>query len=594
MLLGSPADAATFSYDVERPAEPHGMFELYDDNRRRGIANYVTEDFLVLGYLMLLERTAQRMEAIRQVPAFGALIERLAAGLDELPASEARHANERFLAVLSALFGAGDPEPAPAAPVRAEVERVLAARGEAFSAIALQPLDYSQFQVRGHYRRSPELARYFRAARYAGAVLFAVQPSKATGITAQAADRLTAQAVQLSRLMIHRQDVREAWDELDRQAGWWFGPADDLELEDFAQVATASSLDDPAELRRRLFERARSLGRQPRILGAAVDLDRLEPSLSARDALTGWRLFPQRYTPESAALGLLIHDRVGTYLGTGRPAGLGFAGGRPVKALPSALELMALLGSSYAGTRLDATGERDYEGYAEAAEEARALLAEAAGLGGEHLSLLRFWLSAAGGAEPGAARRTNTALAFWTYWRHLGLLYTKQSYGGVSKSFSLPPERAGAWLEPAAELYARLAGAAAELAERADCEPCDAYARILKRCVRVAVSERAGVELDRDDVDFLNDLDLQLFRLVGRRDRPIVVDVHSDPASRRVVQEAIGWPRVVEHDLGGGRPARGALFRHYELHQPINERLSDEAWSEMLSAGEAPATEEPR
>lgn len=267
---------------------------------------------------------------------------------------------------------------------------------------------------------------------------------------------------------------------------------------------------------------------------------------------------------------------------------------------------MALLGSEEAGARLDATDERNFEGYEEAAEEARALLSEATGLGGEHLDLLRFWLArrpAESGQSPESgpkrshleadedARQTNTALAFWTYWRYVGLLYSKQSYSGVSKGFAMPPERTSAWLEPAAELYARLARNAGELAERTGSAPCASYARILERCISIAVAERAGLELEAGDVDFLNDVDHQLFRLIGRRDAPIVVDVHSDPASRQVVQEGIGWPRVVEEDLGQARQARGALFRHYELHQPISERLTDDAWGRMLIAGKIPGTD---
>ena len=41
-----------------------------------------------------------------------------------------------------------------------------------------QVIDYSQFKPRGRYNRTPEMQDFFRAFRYAGAVLFAVKPSK--------------------------------------------------------------------------------------------------------------------------------------------------------------------------------------------------------------------------------------------------------------------------------------------------------------------------------------------------------------------------------------------------------------------------------
>ncbi len=578
---GVPADA-----DAEEP-RPQGMFELYQDNRLNGIPNYITEDFLVLSYLMMLERTVEQMEASRLAPAFSRLIERLDDGLEEESENGVRRANQQFLSVISSLLRTEDADEAPEGPVRSEIERVLTAREQATSEILGQPLDYSQFRVRGRYTRKPELRRYFRAARYAGSALFAVMPSQATGIGPEIADRLTAQAVQLSRLITTHDDLLEAWSDLDRQAAWWFGPADDLTLEDLVEVSAGASMEDLPGLRRRLLDHARAHGRQPRILGSAVSVDRLEPSLTAYDVLTGWRLFPQRYSPDGAVLQRLVYDRVGVYLGSARPASLSFAGGQPVKGLPSALELMALLGSRDAGERLDATDERNFEGYQEATEEARALLSEARGLAGEHLELLRFWLANVNVTEPDI-RQTNTALAFWTYWRYVGLLYSKPSYSGVSKSFAMPPERTRAWLEPEPELYAMLARGADELAERTDCAPCATYARILERCVRVAVAERAGLELTENDIVFLNDLDHQLFKLIGRRDRPIVVDIHSDAASGRVVQEGLGWPRVVEKDLGQSPRPRGALFRHYELHQPMSERLNDMAWSELLLSGTTP------
>ena len=570
------------------------MFALYEDNRRSGIPNYITEDFLVLSYSMLLEQAIGRVEETLLVPAFQDLVHRLRAALAELPEDEIRRANQQYLAVLSCLLDSDERPAAAADPVAEEVQRVFAAQGEAFSPLMAQYLDYSQMRVRGRYDRQPQMRRYFRAVRWAGSVLFAVLPSEATGITPEAADRLTDQALQLTRLITEQEAIREAWEILEQHTGWWFGPADDLTVPDFQEVAsrhrqTPRRQEKTAVLRRRLLEHARQQGRQPRILGAALRLDRLEDGLQPRDVLTGWRFLPQRSTAESAALQQLVHDRVGTYLGSAQPKTLGFAGGRPVKSFPSGLELMALLGSGHAARALDTTDERNFEGYDEAAERARAELAAAGGIGGRHLALLRFWLREAGAAgQPGSGRRTNTALALWTYQRYLGLLYGKQTYTGVSKGFSLPPERRIAWLEPAVELYAWLHRAARELAARAGSGPYTAYLHLLERCIRIAVDERAGLDLDDAAVDFLNDLDVELFKLVGRHDTPIVVDVHTDPASQQVLQQGLGWPRAITKDLAGDRIARGALFRHYEFKQPLSDRLTDAAWRRLLAVGEVP------
>ncbi|MCP4659931.1 MAG: DUF3160 domain-containing protein, partial [bacterium] len=530
-LLTGPAVLA-LAEPAETELEPEGMFELYEQNRERGIPNYVTEDFLLLAYSMLLNETMTEIEERHLAPRLRAFVEALGEALAEAPNDEVTRANRSFLTVVGALLaddGARSAELPPA--VAQELERIMAAGGIAASELMAQTLDYSQFRVRGRYTRSAELGRYFRAARYAGTVLFPVVASKATGIGEEDADRLTAQAFQLTGLIVENAEIATIRDDLNDRVEWLFGPSDDLRVDDYRRVAAEGPDLALPQLRSLLLERARETGRRPQVLAGLVEVDQLEEGLEARDVLTGWRLFPQRYTPDAAAFQQLVFDRVGVYLGEGRPRTLSHAGGLPVKGFPSALELMALLGSEEAARRLDATDERNYEGYAEAAGRAGRLLADAPGLAGDHLSLMRFWLGASGSGSADSPRRLNSALSFWTYQRYNSLLYAKQSYTGSSKGFAPLPDRGGAWLEPAAELYARLAGSAVELAARFRSPEFAAFAELLERCIRIAVVERAGLPLQAEDVDFLNGLDAELLRLVGRNDAPIVVDVHTDPAS---------------------------------------------------------------
>jgi hypothetical protein len=69
-----------------------------------------------------------------------------------------------------------------------------------------------------------------------------------------------------------------------------------------------------------------------------------------------------------------------------------------------------------------------------------------------------------------------------------------------------------------------------------------------------------------------------LLALSGAPDKPIVIDVHSNPAAGQVVEEATGYPRVVS----GEGSARGAVFTHREFKQPMSERLTDASWRELL------------
>jgi hypothetical protein len=80
-------------------------------------------------------------------------------------------------------------------------------------------------------------------------------------------------------------------------------------------------------------------------------------------------------------------------------------------------------------------------------------------------------------------------------------------------------------------------------------------------------------------VSFLNDLDQQLLKIAGREDTPIVVDVHTNPSSRQVLEEAVGYPLLVEFKPPKATAAlRGARLTHFEFRQPMDHRMTDEEW----------------
>ena len=224
------------------------MFELYERNRKEGVPSYVTEDFLLLGYLMLFDETFQEVEKTTLAPAFESLVARLGTKLANVDldddAAEVVRANRQFVAVLQILLDpttetndtqAEDPV------VTTEVEKIFAAGGVERSAVVVQPIDYSQLKPRGRYAANADLSRYFRAVRYAGAVLFPVLPSRATGISEDDANRLTAQALQLTALLDddgHLDDGHfDDGHSVDETLTYWLGPSQNLVDDDYRDVA---------------------------------------------------------------------------------------------------------------------------------------------------------------------------------------------------------------------------------------------------------------------------------------------------------------------------------------------------------------------
>jgi len=567
---------------------PEGMFELYEQNRTEGIPNYITEDFILLAYCMIVNEAVTELEETVLYPDFQELIDKL---IEKLKAQKTQDdvtaANLDYLNVLACLLS-GKKDAGASKAVTEELKRIREAKEIALSDMMKQKIDYSQFRVRGKYSRTKELGRYFQAMKYAGTVLFPVLESKATGITAEQADFLTGQALALVRLIHGDKSLLKRCKTMESSFTWLFGPPDDLTREDYFNVGSKLEKAKLPEIRKALLEHARETGRQPAILSGFVDVKALEEGVKSEDVLTGWRFMPQRFTPDSAAFQQLVYDRVKTYKGKKKPFSLSVIGGKPVKGFPLGLELMALLGSQEAGRRLDESDERNYEGYEKAAPEAGKILSQPSGMSSEHIRMIEYWLNRGRTSDPKGdeSRRLNTCLAFWTYNRYISILYAKQSYTVTAKSFSLSPERETACLEPATELYlhlrAQITLLISKMREGNYQNRLNAFLAVLGKCYDISFTEARKIPLKKEDIAFLNDLDAVLLKMVGAKDHPIVTDVHTEPNSGQVLEEGLGYPKSVEKEING-KKARGALFRYYEFRHPMKDRLTDQKWQLMLT-----------
>lgn len=592
---------------LRQTAVDESLFEVYATNRAAGIPNYVTADMLLLGYSLVRARSERDLERSFALPALESLLAGLADALSALPEDDVQRANRDYLVVLRALVsGLDEPQDAAdAARAAAELALVRAAGAPARSPLWQTEIDYGQFRPRGPYADDPTLARYFRASRYASGVLFHFRPSRATAVSAALADRMAAQALQLVRILTADARLAVLYTTLTAQQDWSVGPADDLVVTDLAHHAEALTQGAGiAELRARVLQDAAAASGEPRIVGGIVHADALEDGVSPRAALVGWRLLPSRYTPESAAFQAIVYEAVGEHTATcdgcAKPFGLGMIGGRPVKAYPSVYELLAMLGSQAAQQVVETQGEGAFVGYAEARAEAEAELTQADGLAGLRLRLMHAWFDEEPPSEAEAARRASSLGAFWAWQRYLDVLYAKQSYTTVGKSLVVEPQRAGASLEPAAALYRALREMAVQHAIRAaQIGPGATVAvtnwhgltTILDQCIRIAEIESAGQGLTVADEDFLNGLDREIEALAGRTDSPIVVDIHTSPATGQVVQMGTLLPRIVRHAAAGPHDARGAVLAFEEFKRPIDARMTTEEWLAELQARLARALE---
>ncbi len=488
--------------------------------------------------------------------------------------------------------------------------------------------DYSQYVPRGHYTRSERLKRYFKAMMWYGRMAFLL---KGGLLTEENADIATIQAAmiasELPQVTVGSRSASDIWKRIYSVTAFFVGVADDLTPYEyltalnsvFGPGASPTQLTDPGNLLKFKIELAGM--RSPRIYGGTgvcvINAPSREALYECLDKTKGMRFMGQRFVPDSYIFQNLVYPDVGDYTGSDAPFTMCITGvGRRERCLPRGLDVMATLGSTRAYAILKQEGDTSYAGYL---PQLRKLQREFAALdvGDWNRNLYWGWLYA---LEPllrefpsgyptfmrtsaWEDKELNTALSSWTELRHDTILYAKQSY--TPKATVVLPSVIG-YVEPVPELYARL-HALTEMTEAGlrDLNVLDqgetarlrGLEGILSRLTDIAKKELAGVELSDDDYRFIQDFGELLEEAILKpnsslpaepkgMETTLVADVHTDTNTGQVLEEAVGYANLllVAYRSPDGQIilAAGPVLSHYEFKHPMRDRLTDEAWKEML------------
>jgi hypothetical protein len=568
--------------DIDGVVKKQGLFEIYKENRSQGIPNYITKDLLLVSYSMVRNRVMKEVEIKQALPALKAVINNLGASLKKEKKSEATSLNKSYITVLAALTSGVNKIEAKGVDKKAQAELalILGAKGIAKSPLWGIKLDYSQFKPRGYYTSSPELSYYFQAIKYAGSVWFPVVASKATGVSDKQADLAMSQAIQLALLIQGNKDAQVHYKKLNELFGWQVGQSEDISNELLLKIAGAQPTMD-AICRQTLLKNAKSAGQQPSIFSMTYDRSKLEKGLTIKDALTGWRLIPQRYTTESAVFQQLVSAQTGKYTGKGKdfPFSAGVVNGSVVKVFPTINEYISLLGGGDSEKLVVAAKDNLFEGYNKSKEASVVLIKGTEGLAAEQVTLIQALLS----LPKNKISHEESARVFWTWQRYINLLYANQSYTSVGKSLSFNPQRKHATLEKALPVYHALLSIVKSHQKNTPHKLWDELAVLMSKVVDVAKNNTAGKVLTTENIAFLNRLDSSLLEITGGMDKPIVVDVHTNPSSGEVLEEATGLPVLEFIDIGNDKKARGGRLTHCEFKQPMSNRLNVNTWRKQLN-----------
>jgi hypothetical protein len=638
------------------------MTAPYKYLKHRGVPLFVTTDTLLHLYHVQFDETLKDIEEREFIADMTDLTDALLTDMSrqykslEGDLKEAARRNVAYLAVARKLVnpaGAttqGLPDLyAPALQAVAETVDTEIALVEAHAGFAESPLfiyqeDYSQYVPRGHYTRSAELGRYFKAMMWYGRMALLLKGSIPWGpgpgcealISPHDADIQTLQAlllaVTLRDTQVGGRTGLEVWDRLYGVTAFYVGLADDLTPYDYLwaldrvirKEATWHDLKDDPNLLAIRTELA-SLP-SPQIYGgtgnAILPPDAPPESLlELLDKTKGMRFMGQRFIPDSFMFQHLVFPQVGEYVCpwmdeiTVHEPPFTLSGG--LRGYPRGLDVMALLGSAQARQILVDGGDTDYLDYGTRFDELKSEF-DSFDVARWNQNLYWSWLYSlqalltelpAGYPQfmrtaAWQRRSLNAALASWTQLRHDTILYAKQSY--TARTTSTKPKLPPAYVEPSAEFLGRLLALSRmtrtgltdmQVLSPKAAQRLDSLEDVLTRVLDIVNKELLNQPLTSADEAYLDGLPATLESLIaGVESRglktTLVADVHTNAIENMVVEEAVGKVdlMVVACPAADGSVflAAGPVLSYYEFKHPMADRLTDEAWRTMLDSAEKP------
>jgi len=300
---------------------------------------------------------------------------------------------------------------------------------------------------------------------------------------------------------------------------------------------------------------------------------------------------------------------------------------REVRGFPRGLDLMALLGSDRAWEILENYGDIQYSDYEKTFLQLKTELDSMeqedwfSNLYLNWLYVLKSLHGQVGTGYPTFMQTTawqdkqlNTALASWAQLRHDTILYVKQSYTMAEKGGIFRPPVVG-YVEPVPEFYNRLLNLTnmtltgfRKLIPQQQLEDLriesglGRFAEVLQKLLEISLKELENKSLEESDYDFIENFGAISASLVGSiaggdigpdaLKSVMIADVHTEGNTRKVLEEGTGFIKaaIIAYKLPQGHIVlgMGPVFSYYEFKQPMGDRLTDEAWREILESSNPP------
>jgi hypothetical protein len=482
--------------------------------------------------------------------------------------------------------------------------------------------DYSQYKPRGHYTKNGVLAAYFRAMMWFGHIHFLIAQEGKEPLPSpngQSSDSIALTlamepvALLVTDIVKGNGDLYAKWAELFDPITALIGLSDDLSFAEVLPLWKDQAVEDFgawAGSREKLLafmELAHEKLRPPAISGSSVFWG---PSEGAeRRPPMGWRLFGQRFTLDSA-----IHHQVS-------PPRL------MTRDMVRGLDVMKVFGSATADELLR---KSDYPRMAGLEEKLGLMQKEFDALDADawqktYYNGVLYQVKTQAQFEPGAGfyftespawgtRAMLAAHGTWAELRHDTILYVKQSGaeragdGDFAPTFRTEPIPDPVhYLEPNVPFWQGSLVAVQnlirtldsfELLDEESAADLGRLQKLLARAADIAAAEAQDKPVNKGDLAWIPTIPAELARAVllhtGSGDTvdeeelkmALIADVYTNAESMKVLEVGVGIPYRIYVPLndgqGGKRIAVGYVFDYYEFDHPMSDRMTDEAWKQLV------------
>ncbi|MBL8715344.1 MAG: DUF3160 domain-containing protein [Myxococcales bacterium] len=613
------------------PSFVYGYASLYAQD----LPLYVSADSVLYAVHQSYDKILQTLEDRSLAPSLTSLLGRMRAALPGAAMdAETKADADLFLTVAVRLL-----TKKPAAPVAgADGARVDALVAAAEAAKGMQTVtlfgiprevDFSMFQVRGHYVADPnaglDLEGYFRAMMWLGRTDFRFLETQPDGSQVLRRRQIEA-ALALRDLM--GKEGRAEWGAIDATIKAFVGEMDDMSLTQLDGFATDLGVVTPGDLGKvadATLQKALLSGKYgvPKILSQVV-----------RNGLTSGTLpmsstflfLGQRYVFDSHVFSNVVWDRT-----------------KAKRMMPNPLDVaFAALGNDSAAPLLSADLAR--YGYAPDLHMMR-FLGDLHGAEFWQGSLYNLWMSslralspsaefkapaaaglpAVAATEPWGRRILSTQLASWAELRHDTVLYAKQSF--TSGAACVFPD---AYVDPYPAFYARIHDLAVKGKALVGTLPFtsayegskiaayfDRLATVSTKLREMAELQRKGLPITAEHLSFINEA-VKVDRICdssvangwyaklffdpskGVELDPVIADVHTQPTDEggntvgKVLHVATGMPRMMVVTVGGldgcttPRAYVGLASSYFEETTGDFKRYTDQEWSAKIKSATPP------